>query len=64
LHLKDNLYITVGCHPTRCNEFEKVSNPDEYFNGLLELIKQNDKKVIAVGECGLGLFIIKSFSDF
>ena len=49
------MYITVGCHPTRCNEFEKAPNPDEYFNGLLELIKQNDKKVLAVGECGLGI---------
>ena len=44
----------VGCHPTRCNEFESVSSPDEYFNGLLSLIKENDKKVLAIGECGLG----------
>ena len=44
----------VGCHPTRCKEFESVSSPDEYFNGLLSLIKENDKKVLAIGECGLG----------
>lgn len=50
----DRLYSTVGCHPTRCDEFDtKASNPDEYFNGLLELIKNNDEKVIAIGEFGL-----------
>lgn len=49
-----NLFCTVGCHPTRCNEFNnRAPNPDQYFNGLLELIKNNDEKVLAVGECGL-----------
>jgi TatD DNase family protein len=47
----DNLFITVGCHPTRCNEF--VTNPENYFDGLLKLIKENDSKVLAIGELGL-----------
>jgi TatD DNase family protein len=49
-----NLYATVGCHPTRCNEFENnAPTPDDYFNGLLKLIQENDSKVLAIGECGL-----------
>ena len=50
----DNLFITVGCHPTRCKEFEQSkTTPDDYFHGLVGLIKENDKKVLAIGECGL-----------
>ena len=48
---KTTLFSTVGCHPTRCNEF--ASNPDDYFLGLEKLIKENQKVVAAVGECGL-----------
>ncbi|XP_055837070.1 deoxyribonuclease TATDN1 [Episyrphus balteatus] len=47
----DRLFTTIGCHPTRCNEF--VSNPEEYYNNLCTKIKENSSKVIAVGECGL-----------
>jgi len=49
-----NLFATVGCHPTRCGEF--VSHPggdQDYFNSLLELIKDNREHVVAVGEFGL-----------
>lgn len=47
----ENLFVTVGCHPTRSNEF--LSDPEEYYLALLKLIKENDKKVVAIGECGL-----------
>lgn len=47
----DRLFTTIGCHPTRCNEF--LANPDEYFEKLKTKIKENSTKVIAVGECGL-----------
>lgn len=47
----ERLFATVGCHPTRCNEFEE--NPDEYLQGLRETIRIGGKKIVAVGECGL-----------
>lgn len=49
----DNLFCTVGCHPTRCVEFEESENPDSYFNQLLQLAQENKDKIVAVGECGL-----------
>ncbi|KAI9280693.1 hypothetical protein BY458DRAFT_430533 [Sporodiniella umbellata] len=46
------LYSTVGCHPTRCKEFEKHPNgPQAYFQELSKLAES--KCVIAIGECGL-----------
>ncbi|XP_065839982.1 deoxyribonuclease TATDN1-like [Oscarella lobularis] len=48
------LYSTAGCHPTRCQDFVRhPAGPDRYLDALLELIKSNGEKIIAVGECGL-----------
>ncbi|XP_065661857.1 deoxyribonuclease TATDN1 [Hydra vulgaris] len=46
-----NLFCTVGCHPTRCNEFQE--NPDDYYKQLLDIALNNRDKVVAIGECGL-----------
>ena len=47
-----NLFITVGCHPTRSNEFGQKP-ADEYFQSLLKTVEDNQDKVVAIGECGL-----------
>lgn len=41
----------MGCHPTRCNEFEPDS--EKYFSQLCTAIEENRNKIVAIGECGL-----------
>ncbi|KAG0047291.1 TatD DNase [Gryganskiella cystojenkinii] len=52
----DDLFMTVGCHPTRCSEFEKhEGGPEGYFSALKEMFENPSAKgkIVAVGECGL-----------
>ena len=48
-----HLYATVGCHPTRCQEFgSHEDEAEEYLSRLRDLMRSSDK-VVAVGELGL-----------
>lgn len=49
----ENFYCTIGCHPTRCNAFEKDTTPDQYYNDLLKVALDHKDKIVAIGECGL-----------
>lgn len=54
-----DLFATIGCHPTRSSEFDKYSGgPSAYLNALDKIIEQHIEgsgRVVAVGECGLGI---------
>eukprot|EP00051_Salpingoeca_urceolata_P020500 m.308308 g.308308 ORF g.308308 m.308308 type:complete len:151 (+) comp19631_c1_seq12:246-698(+) len=44
--MKPGLFSTVGCHPTRCNEFEEhEEGPDAYYDALLDMAKDDGGKV-------------------
>lgn len=47
----ERLFFTMGCHPTRCNEF--VADPDKYYSDLCAAIEKHREKIVAIGECGL-----------
>ncbi|XP_063696946.1 deoxyribonuclease TATDN1 [Culicoides brevitarsis] len=46
------LSMTVGIHPTRCNEFID-NDPDKFYEFLCHEIEESRDKVSAVGELGL-----------
>jgi TatD DNase family protein len=52
----ENLYTTVGVHPTRCSEFDTYpAGPDAYMSALKAVLADgiSDGKIVAIGECGL-----------
>lgn len=59
---KYGFYATIGCHPTRSKQFDEFpGGPEAYLEKLDELIAahlEGKGRVVAVGECGLGLCIL------
>lgn len=53
IFILESLYLTVGCHPTRCDEFEKCS--ESYLRDLLSVAQEGmkERKIVAIGEFGL-----------
>ncbi len=52
----ENLYTTVGVHPTRCTEFDNwEKGPEDYMQQLISIVEQDTShRIVAVGEFGLG----------
>jgi len=53
--LLEGLYSTVGCHPCHAKDF--LTGANAYLKALDDLItadQKGPKRIVAVGECGLG----------
>lgn len=48
----ERLFCTVGCHPTRCLEFN-TAGASAYYDALALLVASGGSNVVAIGECGL-----------
>jgi len=50
----EGMAATVGCHPTRCTEFEAEGvEARDHLASLLRLVQDNRDRVAAIGEIGL-----------
>ncbi|KAF9435074.1 TatD DNase [Entomortierella beljakovae] len=52
----EGLFMTVGCHPTRCSEFDNHKEGAEgYFKALKAILESPEAKgkIVAIGEVGL-----------
>jgi hypothetical protein len=55
---KERLFCTAGVHPTRCSELDvHPEGPEAYIAELMDVIKEgkDSGKLVAIGECGLGM---------